>query len=163
MHKDKISSFFIGATCVGVAAGIALAVKSILENKIELTVVTEKSGESDDLCKDNDSESIFKGNTKDEELIGDKFDDALHDDEVNELRTSYAKEPLHDDFIKPQTKPSKVLRPYITLNHSKSNNIADDEPSINQASDDIEIDYIETDDEAIELNFDDSGLDLSNE
>ena len=149
MNKDKIPSFFIGATCVGVAAGIALAVKSILENKIELTVVTEKPVDSDDdSLKNSDSESSF-----DNKLDGDKIlDDELHDDEVNELRTSYVKEPLHDDFIKPQTKPSKVLRPYITLNHPKSDNIHDDEPV-----------SVYTDDEAIELDLDDSGLDLSNE
>ena len=154
MNKDKISSFFIGATCVGVAAGIALAVKSILENKVELTVVTEKSGDSDDLCKDNDSEPIFNGNTKDEELI----DDEPHDDEINELRTSYVKESSHDNFIKPSSKPSKVLRPYITLNHPKSDKMFDDKPTINPISDNFD-----ADEEAIELNLDDSGLDLSEE
>ena len=49
MHSRKIAKFLIGAIGIGIATGVALAVKSIIEDKIDLIVVTEKDVEPDDL------------------------------------------------------------------------------------------------------------------
>lgn len=90
MHSRKIAKFLIGAIGVGIATGVALAVKSIIEDKIDLIVVTEKDVEPDDL----------KSNSFDF-ADSDWIDDVADSDEMSE-----------ENIEQPKKKKSKILKPY---------------------------------------------------
>ena len=90
MHSKKIAKFLIGAIGIGIAAGVALAVKSIIEDKVDLTVVTEKDVEPDDL----------KSNSFDF-ADSDWIDDVADNDETSE-----------ENIEQPKKKKSKILKPY---------------------------------------------------
>lgn len=90
MHSKKIAKFLIGAIGIGIATGVALAVKSIIEDRIDLTVVTEKDVEPDDL----------KSNSFDF-ADSDWIDDVADNDEMSE-----------ENIEQPKKKKSKILKPY---------------------------------------------------
>lgn len=90
MHSRKIAKFLIGAIGIGIATGVALAVKSIIEDKIDLIVVTEKDVEPDDL----------KSNSFDFADL-DWIDDVADSDEMSE-----------ENIEQPKKKKSKILKPY---------------------------------------------------
>jgi hypothetical protein len=90
MHSRKIAKFLIGAIGIGIATGVALAVKSIIEDKIDLIVVTEKDVEPDDL----------KSNSFDF-ADSDWIDDVADSDEMSE-----------ENIEQPKKKKSKILKPY---------------------------------------------------
>lgn len=90
MHSRKIAKFLIGAIGIGIATGVALAVKSIIENKVDLTVVTEKDVEPDDL-KSNSFDFAYS----------DWIDDVADSDEMSE-----------ENIEQPKKKKSKILKPY---------------------------------------------------
>lgn len=90
MHSRKIAKFLIGAIGICIATGVALAVKSIIEDKIDLIVVTEKDVEPDDL----------KSNSFDF-ADSDWIDDVADNDEMSE-----------ENIEQPKKKKSKILKPY---------------------------------------------------
>lgn len=90
MHSRKTAKFLIGAIGIGIATGVALAVKSIIEDKIDLIVVTEKDVEPDDL----------KSNSFDF-ADSDWIDDVADSDEMSE-----------ENIEQPKKKKSKILKPY---------------------------------------------------
>ena len=90
MHSRKIAKFLIGAIGIGIVTGVALAVKSIIEDRIDLIVVTEKDVEPDDL----------KSNSFDF-ADSDWIDDVADSDEMSE-----------ENIEQPKKKKSKILKPY---------------------------------------------------
>lgn len=96
MHSRKIAKFLIGAIGIGIATGVALAVKSIIEDKIDLIVVTEKDVEPDDL----------KSNSFDF-ADSDWIDDVADSDEMSE-----------ENIEQPKKKKSKILKPYSPSSES---------------------------------------------
>lgn len=91
MHSKTIAKFLIGAIGIGIATGVALAVKSIIEDKVDLTVVTEKDVELDNL-KSNDFDFADS----------DWIDDVADNDEMSE-----------ENIEQPKKKKSKILKPYL--------------------------------------------------
>ena len=90
MHTKRLAGVLICAVGVGIATGVALAVKSIIENQVDLTVVTEKDVEPDDL----------KSNSFDF-ADSDWIDDVADSDEMSE-----------ENIEQPKKKKSKILKPY---------------------------------------------------
>lgn len=142
MHSKKIAGFVIGSIGVGIAAGVALAVKSIITNRVDLTVVTDKTSDVDEseICDTTDEYCQADVLTKESDNKARKYTDVPNtkNDDINDSGHYF----VPSKSIK---KPSKVLKNYNEFD-SLNNNTDYNEPPINPMSSD----------------FDDDEMDLSN-
>lgn len=142
MHSKKIAGFVIGSIGVGIAVGVALAVKSIIEDRVDLTVVTDKTSDVDEseICDTTDEYCQADVLAKESDNKARKYTDVPNtkNDDINDLGYYF----VPSESIK---KPSKVLKDYNEFNSLQSNTDYN-EPPINPMSSD----------------FDDDEMDLSN-
>lgn len=148
MHSKKIAGFVIGSIGVGIAVGVALAVKSIIEDRVDLTVVTDKISDVDEseICGTTDEYCHADILSKESDNKARKYTDVPNtkNDDINDSGHYF----VPSDFIK---KPSKVLKDYNEFNTLQSNTDYD-EPPVNPMSSDFDDDEMDLS----ELNFDGS-------
>lgn len=148
MHSKKIAGFVIGSIGIGIAAGVALAVKSIIEDRVDLTVVTDKTSDVDEseICDTTDEYCQADVLTKESDNKVRKYTDVRNNkaDDINDSGHYF----VPSESIK---KPSKVLKDYNEFNTLQSNTDYD-EPSVNPMSSDFDDDEMDLS----ELNFDGS-------
>lgn len=147
MHSKKIAGFIIGSIGVGIVAGVALAVKSIIEDRVDLTVVTDKISEIDESDISDDTDEYCQADVlaKESDDKIRKYTDVHNNkaDNINNLDYYFVpSKSTKSELIK---KSSKVLKEYNEFN-SLNNNTDYDEPPVNPMSSD----------------FDDDEMDLSN-
>ena len=153
MHSKKIAGFIIGSIGVGIAAGVALAVKSIIEDRVDLTVVTDKASDIDESDTDDDIDECCQADVlaKESEDKIRKYTDVRNNKADNIKNLDYcfvSSKSTNSESIK---KPSKVLKEYNEFD-SLNNNTDYDEPPVNPMSSDFDDDEMDLS----ELNFDNS-------
>lgn len=145
MHSKKIAGFVIGSIGVGIAVGVALAVKSIIEDRVDLTVVTDKTSDVDEseICGTTDEYCHADILSKESDNKARKYTD-VHNNKADDINDS-GHYFVPSESIK---KPSKVLKDYNEFDSLSSlkSNTDYNEPPINPMSSD----------------FDDDEMDLSN-
>lgn len=152
MHSKKIAGFIIGSIGVGIAAGVALAVKSIIEDRVDLTVVTDKASDIDESDTDDDIDECCQADVlakESEDKIRKYTDVRNKSDDIKDSGHYFVPfKSMKSESIK---KPSKVLKEYNEFD-SLRRNIDDNEPPVNPMSSDFNDDEMDLS----ELNFDNS-------
>lgn len=138
MHSKKIAGFVIGSIGVGIAVGVALAVKSIIEDRVDLTVVTDKTSDVDEseICDTTDEYCQADVLAKESDNKARKYTDVPNtkNDDINDSGHYF----VPSESIK---KPSKVLKDYNEFNSdfdSLQSNTDYNEPPINPMSSDFD-------------------------
>lgn len=172
MHSKKIAGFVIGSIGIGIAAGVALAVKSIIEDRVDLTVVTDKTDTHQNTDVTDGDDASWMNSEKSDRTVSEQLDKAMNtlksrkytdliDDNVFEDFDE--KSEMNDSVSK--KKPSKKLTPYKAstsiFSRIKANKKSDVNNNINDTTDN---DFL--DDELpvnpMSSDFDDDEMDLSN-
>lgn len=178
MHSKKIAGFVIGSIGVGIAVGVALAVKSIIEDRVDLTVVTDKTDTHQNTDVTDGDDASWMNSEKSDRTVSEQLDKAMNtlksrkytdliDDNVFEDFDE--KSEMNDSVSK--KKPSKKLTPYKAstsifsrikankksdvnnnINDTTDNDFLDDELPVNHMSSDFDDDEMDLS----ELNFDNS-------